>query len=216
MVSNSCSDVPKNKTSSLVRHGLALLCLVVLLPGCSEPRLKQISPGGTILAFGDSLTAGVGASQPESYPAVLAELSGRSVINAGVSGEVTADGLQRLPGLLSQHEPELLILLEGGNDILRNQPSARVLSNLAQMIELARANDVPVVLIGVPEKNLFSSSAPLYKELAEQYDVVFEGKLLGSLLRTASYKSDPIHLNAKGYRAMAEGIYELLADNGAL
>ena len=84
------------------------------------------------------------------------------------------------------------------------------------MIRLANQQGVPVVLIGVPEKNLFSSSAPFYEELADEYEVVFDGALLGSLLRTASYKSDPIHLNEKGYRALGEDIHELLVDNGAL
>jgi acyl-CoA thioesterase-1 len=199
-----------------LRAGAAILFFVVfLLTGCSDPKLSEIHQNGTILAFGDSLTVGVGASAAESYPVVLTELSGRKVINAGVSGETTTLGLQRLPVLLEQHEPELVLLLEGGNDILRNQPFGMIGQNLAAMIELIQQKGIPVVLIGVPEKNLFSSSAPFYVELAAEYDLVFEGRLLGSLLRTAAYKSDPIHLNAAGYRVMAEELHELLAANGA-
>lgn len=198
-----------------IRAGVIVLFAGLLLTGCSEPGLSEISPTGTVLAFGDSLTSGVGASPAESYPAVLAKLSGRKVINAGVSGETTPAGLQRLPGLMTQHKPDLLILMEGGNDILRNQPFSGIRDNLADMIETAQQQGIPVVLIGVPEKSLFSSSAPFYAELAAEYDLVFDGHLLGSLLRTMSYKSDPIHLNAAGYRAMAEEIHELLVDNGA-
>ena len=186
-----------------------------LLTGCSDPKLSEIPRNATILAFGDSLTVGVGASSAESYPVVLTELSGRRVINGGVSGETTTQGLQRLSGLLEQHEPELLLLLEGGNDVLRNQPFSTISQNLADMIELTQQKGIPVVLIGVPEKNLFSSSAPFYSELAEQYGLVFDGRLVGSLLRTTSYKSDPIHLNAQGYRALAEEINDLLIANGA-
>jgi acyl-CoA thioesterase-1 len=104
-----------------LRAGVSTLFIgVLLLTGCSDPKLSEIPRNATILAFGDSLTVGVGASYAESYPVVLTELSGRKVINAGVSGETTTQGLQRLPGLLEQHEPELVLLLEGGNDILRN------------------------------------------------------------------------------------------------
>ncbi|MGI9289681.1 MAG: arylesterase [Gammaproteobacteria bacterium] len=198
-------------------QSLYLLCIVVLfISACAEPKLSAVPAGGTILAFGDSLTQGVGARSEESYPTVLEELSGRRVINAGISGETTTQGVTRLPGLLVQHQPDLLILIEGGNDILRNQPTKNIRANLAQMIELANEQGIQVLFLGVPEKSLFSSSAPLYKELATEYDLVFDGELIGSLLRTTSYKSDPIHFNAKGYRAMAESIYELLADNGAL
>jgi acyl-CoA thioesterase-1 len=205
-----------NKLTVNIRTGVCLLLAgLVLLTSCSDPRLSAVPPAGTVLAFGDSLTAGVGASAVESYPTVLAELSGRKVINAGVSGETTTAGLQRLPGLMTQHEPDLLILIEGGNDILRNQPFSAIRDNLADMIETAQQQGIPVVLIGVPEKKLFSSSAPFYAELAAEYDLVFDGRLLGSLLRTVSYKSDPIHLNAAGYRAMAEDLHELLEDNGA-
>ena len=195
----------------------SVVCAIVLfITGCADPQLSEVPAGGTILAFGDSLTEGVGARSQESYPTVLAELSGRKVINAGVSGETTTQGVKRLPGLLEQHNPDLLILIEGGNDILRNQPNKNIKANLAEMIEVTRAQGVQIVFLGVPEKNLFSSSAPFYEELASEYELVFDGNLIGSLLRTTSYKSDPIHFNAKGYRAMAEAIHELLIENGAL
>jgi acyl-CoA thioesterase I len=199
-----------------VRAILIVVTGFALLTGCSDPKLTAVPASGTILAFGDSLTVGIGAAESQSYPSVLAELSGRRVINSGVSGETTAGGLQRLPGALAKTQPDLMILLEGGNDVLRNQPFASIKNNLAGMIRHANQQGVPVVLIGVPEKSLFSSSAPFYRELADEYEVVFDGVLLGSLLRTVSYKSDPIHLNEKGYRALAEEIHGLLVDNGAL
>ncbi|GAA3919291.1 hypothetical protein [Litoribacillus peritrichatus] len=84
------------------------------------------------------------------------------------------------------------------------------------MIEAAQTRGVDVVLIGVPQKSLFSDSAPLYGELAEKYGLVFEGELLADMLRSAKYKSDPIHLNAEGYEVFAEGVYEVLKVNGAV
>lgn len=192
-----------------------LLAIVVIGSGCGERKLSPLPPGATVLAFGDSLTDGVGAEGGEDYPAVLAELTGWNVIEAGVPGETTAEGLRRLPGLLAEHEPQLLILLEGGNDILRNQ-TARTRDNLAEMIGMATARGIPVLLIAVPEKKLLSSAAPWYRELAASHDVIYEGELIGRLMRDAQYKSDPIHFNAAGYRVMAAEIRDLLAENGAL
>lgn len=194
----------------------AIVLAALFLQGCSDPKLSFVPEGSTILAFGDSLTLGVGTDKMNSYPSVLSALSGRQVVNAGVSGETTERGLARLPEQLSQTNPDLLILLEGGNDILRNNDFAATKRNLAAMIELAQNRGVQVVLLGVPEKRLFLGVAPFYADLAEDYQLVFEDQLVATLLRNSDYKSDPIHLNAKGYRVLAEKIHELLQDNGAL
>ena len=193
---------------------ILVLLSILLLQSCEQPKLKPIPKDSVILAFGDSLTSGVGVEKAKSYPSVLAELSSRRVINAGISGELTADGLARLPEVLDQTKPAILILLEGGNDILRNKDSNTIKRNLASMIETARSRNIDVVLIGVPEKNLFSDVAPLYRELAEHYQLVFEDDLIGDLLRKRAYKSDALHFNEQGYRLMAEAIYDLLVENG--
>ena len=207
----------KLENTGLVVARIALLVFFLsCILGCSEQKLAPLQQGDVILAFGDSLTAGIGADENQSYPSVLAELSGLEVINAGISGETTQEGAERLAQELDAHQPALLILIEGGNDILRNRSAASIKRDLASMIDTAKASGVPVVLIGVPQKKLFSSSAPWYRELAEEHGLVFEGEVIGSLMRSPSMKSDPIHFNAEGYRAMAEAIYELLKDNGAL
>jgi len=197
-------------------HIVVFLLGALLLQSCDQSKLTPIPMESSILAFGDSLTLGVGVKKEKSYPSVLSELSSRNVINAGISGEMTSDGLLRFPEVIEQTDPALLILLEGGNDILRNYDKQATKSNLASMIEIAQSRGVEVVLIGVPEKNLFSDVAPIYKELAEDYQLVFEDDLIGNLLRKSAYKSDPIHFNQQGYRAMAEAIHDLLLENGGL
>jgi len=195
---------------------LALAIGLIFLQGCEQSRLAPVPDDGVILAFGDSLTLGVGTLPANSYPGVLAELSGRRVVNAGISGEVTAEGVARLARTLEETDPDLIVLLEGGNDILRNESPAKIKRNLAAMIEIAESRGVEVVLIGVPERNLFSNSAPFYSELAEEHELVFQDELIARLLRTARYKSDAVHFNERGYRVMAEDIFELLTHNGAL
>ena len=185
-----------------------------LFQGCGSPKLEAIPANGTILAFGDSLTAGYGVEKAQSYPSVLAELSDRTVINAGISGETTTEGLARLPDVLAQTKPDLLILLEGGNDILRSQDLDQTEANLSAMIELAESQDIEVVLVGVP--NRLAKVTPFYKDLAAEHDLVFAPELVGTLIREESYKSDSVHFNAQGYRLMAEGLHKLLDESGAL
>ena len=206
-------------SSSNVARDCFLVCCVCLLlmQACSDsPELNKIPQDGVILAFGDSLTVGVGASEQHSYPQVLSMLSGRKVISAGVSGEETSGGVKRLPAVLDEVRPNLLILRQGGNDILRNRNLHQAKQNLANMIENASSRSIDVVLIGVPEKKLFSDSAPFYQELADEYALVYSDDILSDLIRKNEYKSDAVHLNQKGYYMMAESIFELLVEHGAL
>jgi lysophospholipase L1-like esterase len=206
------------KMSKLTTYLRAIAAIVILaaLLGCGGPELKPIPEDGTILAFGDSLTVGVGTTGKNSYPSVLAALTERTVINAGVSGETTDKGALRLPEELDDAEPDLVIIIEGGNDLLQNRDHSAIKTNLKSMIETAQSRGVQVVLIGVPQMKLLSNCAPLYEELADEFQLVFDGTLLAGLLRSPSLKSDYIHLNEKGYRTMAESIYKLLKENGAL
>ncbi|GGK54205.1 GDSL-type esterase/lipase family protein [Amphritea balenae] len=196
-------------------QGLAL-CFLLLLTGCSDPELRYLPEQANILAFGDSLTLGVGTSADQSYPAILQQLTGRQVINAGVSGEISSAGLNRLPELLNTHAPSLIILLEGGNDILRNQSKQKLKQNLRAMIEISRQKEIDLIFIGVPEKSLFSDSAALYSELAEEYDLVHDNEIIADLLRDSRYKSDPIHFNQQGYQKLAQRLHQLMLDHGAL
>lgn len=196
----------------------AVLALVLVFAACSgrPPVLPRLAPEAVILAFGDSLTFGIGAGPQESYPAVLAALTGRRVINAGVPGEVSAAGVERLPALLAEHRPQLVILCHGGNDLLRKLGEGELERNLARMIGLARAAGAAVVLVGVPKATLLPGTAELYARLARAERLPYLDKALSEILRNYDLKSDPIHPSAAGYRVLAERLYALLRQAGAV
>jgi len=191
--------------------------LLLLCAACSkQPSLAPLPPDATILAFGDSLTFGTGAGEAESYPAVLAAIIGRRVVNAGIPGEISAEGLVRLPGILEREKPALLILCHGGNDILRRLDQGVLAENLGAMIRTARGNGVEVVLLAVPAFGLSLKPLPLYGELANAFGVPLEQKSLSRILSKSSLKADQIHPNAAGYRQLAEAVAVLLRKSGAV
>ena len=195
---------------------LSLVMSALFLSSCSQAKLPVLQPEDVIVAFGDSLTAGYGVDKNQSYPIVLANMTGLKVINAGISGETTAEGLERLPEVLETYQPRLVILLEGGNDVLQKVSESQIKSNLKQMIQLIQQRDTGVLLVSVPERKLFGSSLALYSELASEYAIPIEEDIVVSLMKRLSMKSDYVHFNAQGYQAMAQAIYESLQTNGAI
>lgn len=191
---------------------LRLLCLLVLSCGCgnSVPRIRPLRTDSVVLAFGDSLTAGSGISSRDTYPALLADQLGCTVVNAGVGGEVTSDGLRRLPAVLRQYQPELIILCHGGNDLLRRHDESVVAANLAQMIEMIQASGADVLLVGVPKPGLILRTAPVYGKLSGKYRIPHESKIVAEILSTPSLKNDQIHPNADGNRRLAEAVAALI------
>lgn len=188
-----------------------LFFFTLLFTGCdSGPGIKPFNQESVVLAFGDSLTHGTGASTGQSYPDVLSELLGRQVINVGIPGEVSAAGLKRLPAVLGEHNPTLVILCHGGNDFLRKLDQATTSSNLDAMITLIRSRGADVVLVGVPKFGFGLQVPELYSQIADKYTIPLQKEILVDLLADNSMKSDVIHPNATGYRLMAEAVYDLI------
>ncbi len=186
--------------------------------GCSReaPRLRPLSPEAVILAFGDSLTRGTGAESGEGYPEQLARLSGRRVVNAGVPGEVSAEGVARLGRVLAEVRPELVLLCHGGNDLLRRADRTATAEHLRSMLRQVREAGAEAVLLGVPAPTVFLDPPDFYEDLADEYGVPYDGETIPRVLGDSGLKADPIHPNAEGYRRLAEAVFALLRRAGAL
>lgn len=198
---------------------MTMLLCISQLAGCSRDQaaLQPLTAGAVVLAFGDSLTYGTGAQAEESYPAILARIIGRTVINSGIPGEVSADGLLRLPDVLDSVKPRLLILCHGGNDMLRKLDKRQLKQNLISMIQTARERNIEVVLLGVPEPTLLMrSTAPVYREVAAELGVPIEGETLADIESDNGLKSDHVHPNGEGYRQLAHAVADLLRRSGAI
>ncbi len=204
----------------MINHLIKFLLIALIacsLAACSdEAKLQALDNDATILAFGDSLTYGTGTSPDKAYPTVLEVLIERKVINAGIPGEISRNGLTRLPGLIEKHHPDLIIICHGANDILRKLDLEKTRHNIQQMIELATENNAGVVLIAVPEFSLFLAAAPMYQVLAEKNQIPLANDILGDIIGNNSLKSDNVHPNARGYQRLAENIRSLLRNSGAI
>lgn len=199
-----------------------IILVILIIIGVNYWRMNQDVDSGVytlpldtkILAFGDSLTLGYGVSKVESYPSKLSELLHVEVINAGISGELSEQGLLRLPHLLAIHKPDILILCHGANDILKRRDLSKTKENLTQMVTMAKKQGVYVLLVGVPSYEILSFSVPsFYYEIAKENGIEIEDTSLKKILDSDSLKSDQVHPNALGYEMMSKFIAKVLSEN---
>lgn len=183
------------------------------------PVIKDDRP--KIVAFGDSLTAGFGLSEQESYPYLLqkrleADGYDYEVVNAGVSGDTTLGGLERIDWVLEEKNVEILILELGANDLMRNVPVEQMRSNLDKILTKASQKGVKILFCGMLAP---ASVGPEYQrefvntfaDLADKHEVRFLPFLLENVaLEKDLNQADGIHPNAKGTVIMTENIYKEL------
>ncbi len=200
-----------NKTTFIaVFVFLSITLLVIYKKNKSTPNTFILKETSVILAFGDSLTYGFGAEPASSYPKWMERKTGLKIINAGINGELTREGLLRLPTLL-KHNPDLVILCHGGNDILNKVPFLEMKNNLLAMIKILQERNIKVLLVGIPDFSLFGFGVHgVYTEIANETDVLFEDNILTHIELNRSLKSDYVHPNAKGYEMMADAFIEVL------
>ena len=163
-----------------------------------------------VVCFGDSLTRGVGAGKGNDYPSRLAEMTGVEIINSGVSGDTTADGLARLEADVLDYEPDVVLITLGGNDLKNRVRVDKARANLAEIIRGIQAAGAMVVLGGIDIPLYGKGYAQMYESLARQTGSVLIPNILDGLFGHSEFMSDSIHPNDKGYEIMAGYFYEAL------
>jgi acyl-CoA thioesterase-1 len=210
--------IPRNCS---LRQFVLLVAAIVLVAACSAKTKQQALPGGSeVLALGDSLTQGAGVTREQAWPDLLARKTGWVVVNGGVNGDTSEQALQRLPNLLDQHNPVLVLVTLGGNDMLRHIPEQQTIANLERILTLIKAHGAKPVLVATPNPSpmraVFQNlSAPdFYRKIAEAQHVPLIEDAIADVLSDPKLKGDPLHPNAEGHVLLAEKIFDELKSIG--
>ncbi|MFM9927361.1 GDSL-type esterase/lipase family protein [Variovorax sp. H27-G14] len=195
---------------------------LAVLSACGKRKASAtaLKSDARVLALGDSLTYGYGASPETSWPVKLGALTGWQIDNEGVNGDTSEGALQRLPQLLSAGSYDAILIGIGGNDMLRGVPAAATRENLTALIAQARAHTPHVALLATPAPDAMRaavgslSDAPFYEDVAKSGQALLVANVYSSVLSDASLRSDPIHANARGYEKIAQLLAEQLKGAG--
>ena len=213
---------------SVTRRGFAARVggaglLLVTLAGCGRDKktAQPVPPGSTVLALGDSLTFGTGASAETSYPTVLAGLTGWNVVNAGVPGDTSAQALARLPALLAEHQPKLVIVSIGDNDFLRKLPESDTRAHVHAICKQSLDAGAQVLLVAVPRATVAAALGQmtdhaLYAEVAKDLKIPLQREAWGEVLAQPDLRADAVHANARGYAQFARSVQGTAAAVGLL
>lgn len=200
-------------------HSL-LITAALTLAACSDhDDVIKLENNSTIVAFGDSLTYGYGAlSRDDTYPSQLEKITGYTVINAGVNGDTAHAGVKRIRKVVQEHNPELVLVSLGGNDMLRKQDK-ELEANLSAIVEYLISRNIQVVLIAEPQPSIAFlvnslNDAEVYQTVAKNYNIPLIENVFSKYLSEYKYKSDTIHLNSEGYELVAEDVAKELKSFG--
>lgn len=158
--------------------------------------------GNTVVAFGDSLVSGIGAKTPGGFVTMLSDDLGVPIINLGRGGDTTAHALDRIDEVLAR-DPDITLVLLGGNDYLDRVQKEEVFGNLDRIIVSLHEKGSVVVLLGVRGGLLGDGYKDEYKRLAEKHNTAYVSDVLDGLLGESEYMDDAIHPNEAGYGIIA-------------
>lgn len=197
--------------------GVFCLLLALAVPAQSAAQTAKKARGTVVLAFGDSLTAGYGLNNrgdalPQQLQQMLKDKGYRhvTILNAGVSGDTTAGGVTRLPWMLKRQSPDYVILALGGNDMLRAIDPTSTEQNLRKMLEMLKAQKIPVLLAGMRAPGSMGEAFAtayenMYHDLAKEYGAVYYPFILdGVAMQEHLNLRDGVHPNAAGVKVIAE------------
>jgi lysophospholipase L1-like esterase len=181
------------------------LCSCVIgLAGCAEREIANTdSRGKNIICFGDSITFGYGAGSGEDYPAQMGKLIDMPVINAGLSGDTSTEGLARLDSDVLQKDPYLVLIEFGGNDFIKNVPEEKTIKNTEEMVDKIQAKGAMVALVDISAGMFMRRYRGLFAKIAVKKKAIFIPSALNKIITNPSMKSDFLHPNASGYKEIA-------------
>lgn len=175
-----------------------------------RPNIKNYPPrNNTIVLFGDSLARGYGSTKGNDIASLLSKKLGKSVVNLGVDGNTSIDGLSRIDTVIALR-PGIVIISLGGNDFLRKIDRTTTEANFSSIIEKLQSEKIVVVLLGVRDQTLFDSADSMYERLAKKYQTGYVSNILSGLVADTRYMSDAIHPNDAGYAKIVERIYPIM------
>jgi lysophospholipase L1-like esterase len=211
-----------NKFLKKIGFSSLMIAAALTLAACSDhDDVVKLENDSTIVAFGDSLTYGYGAlSDDDTYPSQLEKITGYTVINAGVNGDTAHAGVKRIRKVVQEHNPELVLVSLGGNDMLRKQDKD-LEANLSAIVEYLISRNIQVVLIAEPQPSVAFlvnslNDAEVYQTVAKKYDIPLIENVFSKYLSEYKYKSDTIHLNSEGYELVAEDVAKELKSFGLI
>ncbi len=186
-----------------------LLLSMIISAGACGPKVANVSAAGkNIICFGDSLTEGYGAKPGEDYPTVLAKLLGQPVINAGISGNTSRQGLERIQSDVLDKDPKLVIVQFGANDFFHKIPKTETRDNLDQIVLKIQEKGAMVAIAGVRIGLLVDEYAEAFEQVANDRKCIYIPNIIKDIFTDPSKKSDELHPNALGYSIIAQRVYE--------
>lgn len=203
-----CTSGKKNEKGKIFLIIISFFGLVVLLGGCAKQEIKNIdSKGVNIICFGDSLTFGYGADIGGDYPTLLAKIIKIPVINAGVDGDTSIEGLKRIKSEALDKNPLLVIIEFSGNDFLKHIPVEITLGNVEEMINQVQANGAMAALVDISAGMILGEYRAKLSKLARHKGAIYIPSILEGIVTNPSLKSDFLHPNSNGYNIIAQRVY---------
>ena len=185
-----------------------LVASLAVATGCGSPPTNARPGEGPVVCFGDSLTAGTGAPQGRGYPSVLSDLLGEPVVNAGVPGDTTSSALARLERDVLAHDPRVVFITLGGNDMMRDLAPEATERNLVEIVSRLHATGALVVLGGIELPIFGSGLADAYDTVRDRTGCLLVDNVFAGIMGRPGMMSDRIHPSARGYERLARTMYD--------
>jgi len=199
----------KNAWYIIVVCALALLALIAWHFFKPSSYINYPPQQGPVVAVGDSLVQGVGATEGNDFVSLVSQSINEPVQNFGVSGDTTEETRARLDEVLAEN-PRIVLVLVGGNDYLKRVPKTETFANLRAIVERLQQEGALVVLLGVRGGVLVDNFADDFEDLAKETGSVYVSDVLNNMLGNKQYMYDQIHPNDEGYAIIAERVVKVL------